>query len=434
MADSTVSSARERAYRALTRIDQTDAYVDQVDLGGGPRERRQARDLVAGVTRQQRWLWFLVTQLYNGTPNDLEPAVTRILKMGLYELLFQATPARAAVHQYVELAKAVVGGRVSGLVNGMLRTADRQRDALPQPDTGDPERDLAIRTSMPTWLVRRWAEARGLAETEALLHRLNERPTYALHLLDATPDDLDALDVAWAPSPYVDDMVRVEALQPVVQAGWLRDGRAMVQGEGAALVVSLLDAAPGATVLDLCAAPGTKTRLIAHRMGGRGRIWANDHSAHRLQTLQDAPGADARIETHTADARTLQREDVPEAPTHVLLDVPCTGTGVLGRRADLRWRRAPSDVQELVALQDELLDAAARLVPPGGVLVYSTCSLLPEENEGRVQAFLERHSSFEREAPTHLPAAVQQDGFLQADPVAHGTDGAFGARLRRVEA
>ena len=431
MADSTVSSARQRAYRALTRIDQTEAYVDQVDLGGTPRQRRQARDVVAGVTRQQRWLWFLITQLYHGNPNDLEPAVTRILQMGLYELLFQATPARAAVHQYVELAKDVVGKRVAGLVNGILRTADRQRDDLPQPDTGDAERDLAIRASMPTWLVRYWADARGLAETEALLHRLNERPTYALHLFDVAPADLDDLDVSWTASPYVDGMVRVEALQPVVQAGWLDTGRVMVQGEGAALVVDLLDAEPGATVLDLCAAPGTKTRAIAHRMQGEGRVWANDHSAKRLQALQDAPGVPAIIETHTADARTLTPEDVP-TPTHIVLDVPCTGTGVLGRRADLRWRRTPSDVQELVALQDELLDAAARLVPPEAILVYSTCSLLPQENEERVQAFLDRHADFEVAPPTGIPQDVQRDGYLYADPVAHGTDGAFGARLRRT--
>lgn len=434
MADSTVSPARQLAYRALTRIDQTEAYVDQVDIGGTPRQRRQARDVVAGVTRQQRWLWFLITQLYNGTPNDLEPAVVRILKMGLYELLFQATPARAAVHQYVELAKDVVGKRVAGLVNGILRTTDRQRDDLPQPDTGDPERDLAIRTSMPTWLVRRWVDARGRAETEALLHRLNERPTYALHLFDVAPTDLDDLGVEWTPSPYVDGMVRVEALQPVVQAGWLDEGRVMVQGEGAALVVDLLDPQPGDTVLDLCAAPGTKTRYIAHRMDGQGRVWANDHSAHRLQALQEAPGATGIIETHTADARTLSPQDVPDAPTHVLLDVPCTGTGVLGRRADLRWRRTPNDVQELVALQDELLESAARLVPPEGILVYSTCSLLPQENEERVQAFLDRHSDFEVASPTHLPSDVRHNDFLQTDPVTHGTDGAFGARLRQKAA
>jgi 16S rRNA (cytosine967-C5)-methyltransferase len=287
---------------------------------------------------------------------------------------------------------------------------------------------------MPTWLVRRWAEARGRAETEALLHRLNERPTYALHLLDVAPTDLDDLGVSWTASPYVDGMVRVEALQPIVQAGWLAEGRVMVQGEGAALVVDLLDPQPGDTVLDLCAAPGTKTRLVAHRMNGQGRVWANDHSAHRLQALQEAPGAPGIIETHTADARTLTPDDAPDAPTHVLLDVPCTGTGVLGRRADLRWRRSPNDVQELVALQDELLEAAARLVPPEGILVYSTCSLLPQENEERIQAFLDRHSDFEVALPTHLPSEVQHDGFLQADPVAHGTDGAFGARLHRTGA
>lgn len=434
MTDSTVSSARALAYRALARIDQTDAYVDEVDLPGTPRERRQARDVVAGVTRQQRWLWFLVTQLYHGNPNELEPPVTRILKMGLYELLFQATPARAAVHQYVELAKDVVGERVAGLVNGVLRTADRQRDALPQPDTGDRLRDLAIRSSMPTWLVKRWAEARGVAATRALVQQLNARPQFAVHLLDVAPSELDALGVDWVPSPYVPDMVRLETLQPLVQAGWLDAGRVVVQGEGAALVVNLLDPSPGDVVLDLCAAPGTKTLYAARRMQGRGVLWANDQSAHRIAKLEASltqHDSTDLVTTHVADARTLTPDDVPEAPTHVLLDVPCTGTGVLSRRADLRWRRSPQDVETLTALQDALLDAAVGLLPPGGVLVYSTCSLLPEENEARVDAALGRHPELTLVPPVRIPPAVKQDGFLHADPVAHGTDGAFGARLRK---
>ena len=430
MSDSTVSTARQHAYDALSRIDQTDAYVDQVSLAGTPRQKRQARDLIAGVTRQRRWLWFLITQLYHGNVNAMQPSVARILKMGLYELLFQETPARAAVHQYVELARTVVGERVTGLVNGVLRTADR--DALPEPNTGDVERDLAICTSMPTWLVRRWVEARGLSDTEALLHRLNERPQYSVHLIDTEPAELDALGVEWTPSPYVTGMVRVEQLQPLVQAGWLDTGRAVVQGEGAALVVDLLAPSPGDTVLDLCAAPGTKTRYAARRMQGQGTLWANDASAHRMEQLTqavDSSTASMRA-THVADARTLSPDDVPQA-THVLLDVPCTGTGVLDRRADLRWQRTEDDLRDLVTLQDELLDAAARLTPPGAVLVYSTCSLLPAENEERVARFLERHPGFEVEAPTSVPDAVRSTSFMQADPVAHGTDGAFAARLRR---
>jgi 16S rRNA (cytosine967-C5)-methyltransferase len=210
-----------------------------------------------------------------------------------------------------------------------------------------------------------------------------------------------------------------------------------VQDESAGLLVQLLDPQPGETILDGCAAPGGKTMAIAGRMGGDGTILAVDAKEERLNLVTEAAeaqGAADMVEAEAAELQAVAARPEPPQADRVLLDVPCSGLGVLAKRADLRWQRAPEDLDELTALQDDLLDAAARMVAPGGVLVYSTCTIEPEENEERVEAFLERHPDFELEpAPDALPADVVTDeGYLATLPHRHRTDGAFGARLRRV--
>jgi 16S rRNA (cytosine967-C5)-methyltransferase len=240
-----------------------------------------------------------------------------------------------------------------------------------------------------------------------------------------------------------------------------------VQDEAAGLVVAMLDPQPGETVLDACAAPGGKALLAAARMRGRGLLLALDASRRRLASLRRA--AEGRehggvLRTRAADLRDFatQRFVPHAAPSEeeraamerggggggsdperrhpwqydrVLLDAPCSGTGVLSKRADLRWRRTPADVRQLAGLQGELLDAAAALVAPGGLLVYATCSLEHQENQAQVAAFLQRHPGFQLEAPPPSAGVPTQcldaRGCLAMLPHVHGTDGAFAARLRR---
>ncbi|MFB6274502.1 MAG: 16S rRNA (cytosine(967)-C(5))-methyltransferase RsmB [Salinibacter sp.] len=439
----TVSPARVLALQHLERVRTDDAFVDQLEADDAdPRTRRQARELVAGVTRQRRWLDFVLGEAYHDDYDSMEHRLRQILRLGLYELLFQATPTHAAVDEYVELAKQELRPGAGNLVNGVLRTIDRDREHIPNPDTGDDAEDLAVRYSHPTWMVRRWLDRFGLDDTTELLRANNRRPMYSVRANSlrtdktAVADWLDEHDVVHVDSPYLDDHLRLKRLQTLIAEGLLDDGHVAVQDESAGLVVELLDPQPGETVIDGCAAPGGKTLHVAARMEGDGTIYAIDRNESRLSRVEEAAttqGASDMVQIETADLRTWADQPEPPQADRVLLDVPCTGFGVLAKRADLRWRRSPEDLEEMVELQDELLDAAASLVRPGGLLVYSTCSVAPEENEHRIDEFLARHEAFTLESAEGLvPDDVVTDrGGLATLPHQHRMDGAFAARLRR---
>ncbi len=432
--------ARTLALDALDRIESEGAFVG---LGrraapADARDERLATEYEAGVTRQRRWLDFALAQFYRGDLGGVEARLRTVLRLGAYDLLFLDTPPHAAVHEAVRLARRRVRPGAAGLVNAVLRAL--ARGPVREPDTGDAARDLAIRHSHPTWLVRRWLARFGPDSTRALLDYDNARPTYGVRVntrRQSVADFAAALradGVDFEPGLLLDDFVRLPRLQPLVEGGWLRDGRCAVQDEAAGLVVRVLDPRPGETVFDVCAAPGGKALYAATRMDDRGRLVASDAHAGRLRLVDEAARAHglASIETIAADVEA-RADAAPESADAVLLDAPCSGSGVLAKRADLRWHRLPEELAAAAALQTRLLAAAARLVRPGGRLIYSTCSLEPEENEGQVARFLETHPHFARaSAAPFVPAAlVTPEGDYAALPQRDGVDGAFAARLQR---
>ncbi len=431
-------TARVLAVQRLLRVEHEGAHAARLSDGSvSPETSRRAVDYVSGVTRQKRWLDAVIGRFYRGRVQDLDPELLQILRIGAYDLVVKETAPHAAVNEAVEAAKAMLHRGAAGLANGVLRAVVRahRADAIRQPDTGDLADDLAVRYSHPTWPVRRWLERWGAEATRAFLEATNDAGRYTLRCTAGAagvPDlvaRLAALGVEAEPARWADDFVEVDRLQPVLRGGLIEDGACVVQDQAAGLVVRVLDPQPGESVLDGAAAPGGKAVGAALAMGDQGRVVALDVSEAKTALVrQAAERQGVRIVEAVAadltawDGGTFDR---------VLLDAPCSGSGVLAKRADLRWRRQPGDLEELAALQDRLLDAAAQHVAPGGLLVYSTCSVEPEENDGRVGAFLERHPEFALEPAGALVPQEMADGpFYRALPHVHGTDGAFAARLR----
>jgi 16S rRNA (cytosine967-C5)-methyltransferase len=395
-----------------------------------PRERRFAHELSYGTARLRGRIDHLLERHLHRGADALEARVRAVLRLGAYQLLYMDVPAYAAVSQSVELAPE----RASGLVNAVLRALARDgADPALFPDpTADPAGWLARWGSHPLWLVERWLSRWTFAEVAELVRLDNEQPPLRLLPLAHDPDRavarLAAAGIAARPVPGTRSVELDAGSDPEAALEALRGvpGGAIVQDPAASLVVDYVAPAPGTRVADLCAAPGGKALALAARGSA---VVAADRSAARLRLL-----ADSVARTGLPVALVVARAERPPlrgAPI-VLLDVPCSGTGTLRRHPDARWRLAPGDPEALARVQDGILDGGASVVPPGGLLVYSTCTLEPEENEARVAAFLRRRPDFQLEPtdtvdPIHLDAA----GRLAVLPWKTGFDGAFAARLRR---
>lgn len=430
--------SREVALRRLMRVEADAAFVARLgaDAELPPREARAAADYVAGVTRLKRRLDFYIDHFITGDPKRLQPEVRQVLRVAFYDLTERRTPPHAAVSEAVALARQIANPGAAKLVNAVLRAATR--GSLPEPDTGNTANDLATRHSYPTWIAKRLIAQFGTENAEQLLEAGNQRPIFGVRLADPGEENLQVLrdlGVRFEPSPWLPDYIRAENLQPLLREGWFDDARAQVQDEAAAFVPLIVDPQPGEIVRDICAAPGTKSIRLATLGGGQARIIASDIHESRTELVREAVRRAGlnNVEVIAADARDLARSGARDSDA-VLLDAPCSGLGVMAKRADLRWNLSPEKITELVALQDELLDAAAGLVKPGGRLVYATCTLTPEENVDRVEAFLARSPAFQRDPlPASIPAAlVTERGDYLAVPHIHKTDGAYAARLRRT--
>ncbi|HEX6057767.1 MAG TPA: 16S rRNA (cytosine(967)-C(5))-methyltransferase RsmB [Gemmatimonadaceae bacterium] len=398
------------------------------------RDRRWVRELVYGTLRRRSMLDALLSDRVRGGLARLDADVTDLLRLGANQLLhMRSVPAYAAIAQTVELTKRRHGIGASKLVNAVLRRVDRERGALEVPAPSDPVDALALRHSHPRWLVARWVARWGAEETEKLLAANNrEAPLVARpygivrEQLEAT---LEGAGVHVAEAPLARDSIEIVGpVSSLTELGAFRQGLFFMQDPGASLVTDYAAIEPGSIAADLCAAPGGKSLELSRRAS---LVVASDISFARLgRVVENARRVDARaILPLVADARfpALRPLDA------VLVDVPCTGTGTFRRHPDARWRLKPSDLAVMGALQRAIIRSAATLVRPGGLLVYSTCSLEPEENDAQVESFLADHPDFALEPPPEgaVPAAALDAGRLRVLPQRHGTDGAFAARLRR---
>ena len=419
----------------LRRGELLDASFDRETTRLDPRDRRFTRELVYGMLRRRSWLDGLLDARVRGGLSRLDPDVHDLLRLGAYQLLhMRSVPPYAAIAQTVELAKRRHGVGPGRLANAVLRRLDREGTSLQVDTPADPVDALALSESHPRWLVARWVARWGEDETRRLLHANNAEPPLVARPVHAVREQVEAMleasGITVADAPLVSDSILLASpVSALTELGAFRQGLFHLQDPGSTLVTKYAAVPEGATAADVCAAPGGKSVELSRRAGA---VFASDLSFGRLKrVLENIQRMElSTVFPYVADARrpAIRSADV------VLIDAPCTGTGTFRRHPDARWRLKPSDLAVMAALQREILRAASTVVPSGGLLVYSTCSLETEENDAQIERFLTDHPTWTLEPPPDgaVPSSVLDAGRLRVLPQKHGTDGAFAARLRRV--
>jgi 16S rRNA (cytosine967-C5)-methyltransferase len=399
-----------------------------------PRDRRWTRELVYGMLRRRSWFDAILADRVSGGLARLDPDVIDVLRIGAYQLLAMGSvPPYAAIGQTVELVKRRHGLGASKLVNAVLRRLDRERDHLEVVAAGDVADALALEFSHPRWIVVRWLARFGEDATRKLLAANNGEAPLVARPYHVVREQLEAMledaGVETAEAPLVvDSIVLAGGVGSLTELGAFKQGLFHLQDPASTLVTRYASVPSGATVADLCAAPGGKALELARTCG---TVFAADLSRTRLERVREnVRRLDAdNIIPLLGDATQPALANVDA----VLVDVPCTGTGTFRRHPDARWRLRASDFAVLPAMQRTILRASADVVRPGGLLIYSTCSLEVEENDDQVATFLAEHPDWKLEPPPDgvVPSTVLDGGRLRVLPHVHGTDGAFAVRFRR---
>ena len=466
---------RQIAARVLQQRRADGEFIEdllQTALAGAPlssADRGLCQEITYGVVRWQAALDWLIARKTDG--REQKPGLQNLLRLGLYQIFWlDRIPDHAAVHETVELARQNGFGSQAGFVNAILRGYLRARDETKELLAGLKISQPALGWSHPEWLVARWQKRWGIEKTASLLEWNNTSPkTFArvntlkfgssrgneaqtektkinksLLTPAATTDLKDAGDLLthWRDENVEYDFVRrdwfeenlvfeLKSHPPLTSLESFRQGWFYIQDPGTLLAVGKLGPQPGETILDFCAAPGGKTTFMAQLMNNQGRIVAQDVSDERLKWIQEncarlgvtcvelcrSRGNEAQTPKSETSQRLLTSSPTTQQFDRILVDAPCSNTGVMRRRVDLRWRIQPKEIERLRIAQLDLLNQAAPQVKPGGVLVYSTCSLEPEENQEVVKEFLSGHADFKLESERELL------------PFVDNVDGAFVAAL-----
>ncbi len=453
-----VSAARKIAYEVLRRVEAEGAYASDVlhtELGAGvrPDDAALATELTLGVLRWRGFLDFLLERLLKKPVARLDLPVAIALRMGLYQLRFlERVPARAAVNESVELVKSARKTSAKSLVNAVLRRASAEAKYPIEtflPSGISAAGRLAIVHSHPEWMVERWLRRFGEVQTVSLLQANNRTPrlSCSLHHAERRDEILNALresGLHLEPGLLLKTAFVVNGGSPTRTPAF-QCGDISIQDEASQAIPLLLDVHSGDRVLDLCAAPGGKTPMLARNAGKNGLIVAADRHAHRLRAMReqfkrlDLPGI-----------RLMELDAARPLPfgiefDRILVDAPCSGTGTLARHPEIRWRLKPEQLPELNRLQCGLLGIALNQLAPGGRLVYSTCSLEPEENEDLVAEALRKFPDVSRVPAAevartisgHLAPGVDaknlfdEVGQFHTTPGAYQTDGFFAALLEK---
>lgn len=416
-----ISPARRAAFDILREVE-AGAFSSILLANEEPKlkavDRALTHELVLGVLRWQLWLDKSIEHFAKRGVESLDVPVRLALRIGLYQLRFLTRiPASAAVNESVNLVRSAKVSSAAAFVNAVLRRAIREAEYDPAFNVTDPIEKLAIETSHPKWLIERWTNAFGVEETESFARANNLVPPTAFRVVGKDFEEvLGRLREAHGilePSAVAEDAWRVSGATAIVRE-LAAEGKIYLQDEASQLVAQTVDLQPGERALDLCAAPGGKTTLMAARGGESAVIIASDISTKRLDTVIRTSALHnlSQIKFLQLDA-TQPLPFEPSVFDRILIDAPCSGTGTLRRNPEIRWRISEADIAELAAQQKLFLNHAARVLKPGGQLVYSTCSVERDENESVIGAFQQDHKEF----------TVQKS--RRTWPHREGTDGFF---------
>ena len=398
-------------------------------------DKSRAMVLTNEIIRLRGRLDVMIEYVSGRKINRLDSSLLSILRVGFYEIIYdESIPDYAAVDSLVNLTKTVLSRKASRLTNAVLRNLIRYRDKDSNWDESLKKKPKWV--SLPIWLQKRWKYQFGESGFFALVNCINQNPKIFVRV-DLTKNTVDdakesLLESGIEVENYSDSFLKIlTGSGKIFSTDLFQSGQVSIQNPASGAIVEFLDPLKGETVLDVCAAPGTKSLFIAERVGEKGRVLASDLDQLRANRGKNDLDRHRRknIEWSVKDAT---QDNFPMADK-ILIDAPCTGTGVMGRKPDIRWRRKPKDISDMATLQMKLLKHMSQFLNDGGTLVYGTCSMEPEENWNVVEQFLKLNADFKlMTGPSQvMPDWINEMGCLSTFPHIHGVDGLFAARITR---
>lgn len=441
-------SARQAALQIVYKVNEDQAYSNialnrelSLNLLKDKRDVSLVTEIVNGTIKNKIYIDYVLQQFSKQKLENLSPWVRNILRISAYQILFlDKIPESAAVNEGVNLTKKYSHEGSAKFVNAVLRNLIRKKDEIkfPQKDK-DQVGYLSINYSFPSWLTEHFIKLYGVENTEKMFDFFNQVPETWIRInkLKISEEEAEKLfldkDIAIEKSKYVPEAYRIPGGYPLMKMDEYREGFFSVQDETSMIAVDILDPSPGENIIDVCSAPGGKTVFIAERMKNQGNVKALEFYEHRLIsivqyclrnhiTIVDAEVGDAR------DSYPEYREKFDK----VLADVPCSGLGVLGKRPDLKYQADPSKFEEINEIQRDILKSSAEMLKPGGILLYSTCTLNSKENQEIINEFLLDNSNFERvKIPEKYEKFLDEEGNFQTLPFRDNMNGFFIAKLRK---
>jgi len=396
-------------------------------------------NLTAGAVKSKLTLDFLIENISSRPLKKISPPVKNILRAAIYELEYLKAPDYAVINSYVEISK-LYDKNSSNFVNAVLRNFLRKKDEIKFPNIEEnPCEAISIKFSHPAWLVERWIKTYGIEETIKICEFNNKIPAISIRINTLKISKSEVMDlfrennIQFKESLVSDECLRLENQGNIKNIAGYKEGFWAVQGESSALVAKILNPLKGERILDLCAAPGGKTAHIAALTENTGEIIAVDISKDRIKKIKEnceRLGITC-VKTFVSDAETFSDSSFDR----ILTDVPCSNTGVFSKRPDARWKRKPEDIKNLVEIQLKILQNAAKLLKEGGVLVYSSCSIEPEENILLIQEFLKINNDFAFEDISKYLLWEKQGngGYIQVLQSTYNIDGFFIAKLKKLK-